>query len=217
MEIFVLNDQPSIANEFVNQLRDIHIQKDSMRFRRNLERIGELLAFEISKTMEYEQKEIETPLTKTKGGFLKQQPVLINILRAGIPFFQGFHQIFDNAQCGFIGAYRKEGKGIEGLSINMEYFTLPDLNDRTVILADPMLATGKSLVESVHQMLKVGQPKIIHIAAVIASKQGIDYIEKNIKIPCAIWVAEIDPELNENAYIVPGLGDAGDLAFGPKL
>ncbi|MCC5931227.1 MAG: uracil phosphoribosyltransferase [Cyclobacteriaceae bacterium] len=217
MSLFILNQQNSVAARFLSQLRNVEVQNDSMRFRKNLQRIGEILAYEISKSFDYKTEEIQTPLATASCQNWKQKPVLINILRAGIPFFDGFLNYYDDVQCGFIGAYRVEGKNSHSININMEYVSFPEIDGKTLILADPMLATGKSLVESVEQLLKRGKPAFLHIAAVIASKPGIEYIQDKITIPFKLWVGDVDPMLNELSYIVPGLGDAGDLAYGPKL
>jgi uracil phosphoribosyltransferase len=217
VNLFILNQENSVAARFISQMRNIEVQHDSMRFRKNLQRVGEILAYEISKSFEYKTEEIQTPLAKASCSNWKHKPVLVNILRAGIPFFEGFLNYYDDVQCGFIGAYRVEGKHTQSIGINMEYVSFPEIDGKTLILADPMLATGKSLVESVEQLLKKGKPAFLHIAAIIASKPGIDYIQQKINIPFKLWVGDVDPELNESSYIVPGLGDAGDLAYGPKL
>ena len=212
--MFVLSDQPSIANKFLAELRDTEIQKDRMRFRANLERTGEILAYEISKELEYSSKEITTPLAITKTLLPHSEIVLVAVLRASLPFYQGFLNYFDQAESGFIGAFREEGDTIQ---INLGYHASPSLEGKTIILADPMLATGKSFLKSIETLLKHGTPKIIHIAAIIASPEGIDFIPKNLSVPFKLWVGAVDEYLNSKSYIVPGLGDAGDLAFGQKL
>lgn len=186
-----------------------------MRFRKNLERLGEILAYEISKTMEYNVVEVETPLAISSIEVPNQQPVIIAVLRASLPFYQGFLNFFDKAESGFIGAFREEKE--EGISINLGYHASPDITDKEIILADPMLATGKSIIESIQTLLSHGQPKVIHIAAAFAAPEGVDYIKSNLKIPHKIWLGALDEKLNSQSYIVPGLGDAGDLAFGEKL
>lgn len=215
--IFVLSQEMSVAHTFLNQLRDKDIQKDRMRFKRNIERIGELLAYEISKTFNYTSRNIETPLANTTGHEIEDEIVLVTILRAGLPFLEGFQHIFDNADCAFIASYRANTPE-ENVTINMEYIASGDLNGKTIIIADPMLATGKSLLLGCQGLLKNGKPKHIHIAATIAAQDGIDYICKHFdEVPFSLWLGAIDAELNSKSYIVPGLGDAGDLCFGGKL
>jgi uracil phosphoribosyltransferase len=213
--MFVLSECNSVGNQFMAELRDISIQADRMRFRKNLERIGEILAYEISRSFPYQSKEIQTPLAKTNINLPAVNPVIVSVLRASLPFYQGFLNFFDTAESGFIGAFREEGEG--EIKINLGYHASPNLEGKTLILADPMLATGKSFIRSIETLLTRGNPKIIHIAAVVASPQGIDYLEKHLKIPHFLWIGAVDDHLNENSYIVPGLGDAGDLAFGEKL
>lgn len=214
--LFVLDQTPSIANDFLRQLRDKNIQNDRLRFKKNLERIGEIMAYEISKKLSYVDTTIDTPLAATSVKGLKEQPVLITILRAGLPFFQGFANFFDNADCGFVGAYREEGATAE-LRIHLDYVATGDLNDRVVILIDPMLATGKSIIHSLEVLLKKGKPSHLHIVSLVAAPQGIDYLKKNISIPYSLWTCSVDQTLDSNFYIVPGLGDAGDLSFGVKI
>jgi uracil phosphoribosyltransferase len=213
--MFILSDQVSIANQFMAELRDQTIQQDRMRFRKNLERLGEILAYEISKDLQFNLVELSTPLAKTKVQIPLRQPVLIAVLRASLPFYQGFLNFFDKAESGFIGAFRQE-EG-EEISINLGYHASPDLSGKELILADPMLASGKSIVKSIETLLTHGTPKIIHIAAAFASPEGISYIEQHLKIPFKIWLGALDEKLNTKSYIIPGLGDAGDLAFGEKL
>ncbi|HCM77712.1 MAG TPA: uracil phosphoribosyltransferase [Cytophagales bacterium] len=213
--LFVLEDQNSIASQFMSELRDITIQSDRMRFRTNLQRIGNIMAYEISKKLSYGDKTIETPLAKMSISALKEQPVLITILRAGIPYFNGFQQFFDRADCGFIGAYRKEDS--EQLKIKLDYVATPSLEGRDVILIDPMLATGFSVTEALKAMKDRGYPRHLYIACVVAANEGLDYLKKNIKIPYSVWCVSVDEKLNQQLYIVPGLGDAGDLSFGEKI
>lgn len=212
--MFQLTDTPSIANWFLTELRDIEIQKDSLRFRKNLERLGEILAYEISKTLQFSEKTIQTPLSPILVRIPEEKPVIFAVLRASLPFYQGFLNFFDHAESGFIGAFREEG---EDVKIKLGYHASPSLGGKTVILADPMLATGKSFLKSIETLLQHGTPKIIHIAAVIAAPEGVQFIKENLKIPHSFWIGAIDEKLNSKSYIVPGLGDAGDLAFGPKL
>jgi len=213
--MFILSNHTSIANQFIAELRNIHVQKDRMRFRKNLERLGEILAYEISKTMDSRKIEIETPLAFTTMEVPCPTPVIVAVLRASLPFYQGFLNFFDNAESGFIGAFREE-KG-EEISINLGYHASPDITDKELILADPMLATGKSIIKSVDTLLSHGTPKMIHIAAAFAAPEGIEYLKTNLNIPFKLWVGAVDERLNSQSYIVPGLGDAGDLAFGEKL
>lgn len=211
----ILTDTPSLANHYVAELRDVSVQGDSMRFRRNLERLGELLAYEISKTLPYQKTTITTPLSTTDTFLLAEQPVLATILRAGLPLYQGMLNYFDKAYSTFVGAYRVEEENTE-LQINMEYLASTDLHDKILILADPMLATGRSLVKSYKGMLRHGKPVQVHIAAAIAAPEGVAYLQQEIP-EATIWLGALDERLNERSYIVPGLGDAGDLAFGPKI
>lgn len=213
--LFVLEDQTSIANQFMSELRDKHIQQDRLRFRTNLERLGNIMAYEISKKMSYGRKVIETPLEKTEVNVINEQPILITILRAGIPYFNGFQQFYDKADCGFIGAYRKEGG--ETLKIKLDYVATPNLEGRDVILIDPMLATGFSIAETLDAIKDRGRPRHLFIACVVAAKEGLDFIKQQIKTPYSVWCVSMDKELNKQLYIVPGLGDAGDLSFGEKI
>lgn len=213
--LHILTETPSLANHYIAELRDTSIQGDSLRFRRNLERLGELLAYEISKTLPYKKATITTPLSTNETMLLAEQPVLATILRAGLPLYQGMLNYFDRAYSTFVGAYRVEGESTE-LRINMEYLASTDLHDKILILADPMLATGRSLVKSYKGMLRHGKPVQVHIAAAIAAPEGVAYLQQEIP-EANIWLGAMDERLNEHAYIVPGLGDAGDLAFGPKI
>lgn len=208
-----LGDGPSIAHAFLSDLRDVSRQKDRLRFRQSVERLGSIMAVEISKGLEYHSVSVQTPLGTKNHYQLKHQPVLVTVLRAGLPYFQGFQNIFDQADCGFIGAYRQEGNEIK---IKVDYVASPDLNDRDVILIDPMLATGKSLVDAVVQLRKKGSFKKLFIASLIAAPEGIKHLEQELgDVP--IYTFSIDEKLNAQSYIVPGLGDAGDLSFGEKL
>ena len=214
--MFVLSNTPSIANHFLREMRDIRIQSDRMRFRRNLERMGEILAYEISKSFEYALEEIDTPITVTEALAPIGQPVIISVMRASLPFYNGFLNYFDQADSGFIGAFRDESEPGE-ITVQLGYHASPSVEGRILILADPMLATGKSLVESIQTILSHGTPAHIHIAAIIAAPEGIEYLKQHITCSYSLWLGEIDQKLNHQSYIVPGLGDAGDLAFGPKL
>lgn len=205
----------SIINQFVAELRNVEIQTDSMRFRRNLERIGELMAYEISKTLEYELFEVETPLGMASVDLPSEIPVLGTIMRAGLPMHQGFLNIFDNAENAFVSAYRKHHKN-GTFEIKVEYVSCPSLEGKVLIIADPMLATGASMVSTIQHLQEFGNPKQIHIATAIAATDGIDYVRRLLP-KAKIWAGAIDEELTAKSYIVPGLGDAGDLAFGEKL
>ena len=211
-----LGENNSIFNQFIAELRDVEIQKDRMRFRRNLERIGEIFAYEISKTLDYKTIETTTPLGMIEMKLVKEQPVMATILRAGLPLHQGLLNYFVQADNAFITAYRKYDKN-EAFEIRVEYISSPDLNKRVLILSDPMLASGASIVKTVRGILSHGFPQHIHIVAALASVEGLDYIQRNLSLHnLSIWVGGIDDELTAQAYIVPGLGDAGDLAFGTK-
>lgn len=214
--MFVFANQPSLANQFIAELRDVTVQRDRMRFRRNLERLGELMAYEISKTLTYVNRTVQTPLGHAPTQRLVQQPVLATILRAGLPLHQGFLNYFDGADNTFAGAYRGFQTGEEGFEIAMDYISSPDISGRTLILTDPMLATGRSLEKVYHALLRYGIPAQTHIAAVLASPEGLQFVQERLP-QCHLWLGAIDDHLNEHAYIVPGLGDAGDLAFGEKV
>ena len=212
--MFLLSTIPSIGNNFIAELRDSQIQQDSMRFRRNLERLGELFAYEISKGMEYVDTEFETPLGTATVPILNEQPVLATILRAGLPLHQGLLNIFDKADSAFLAAYRKPTKNGDFI-IQQEYVASPDLNGRIVILSDPMLATGLSMTACCKELLNQYKIKQLHIVSVIASVEGIAHIKANVP-KAKLWFGAIDDEMTTKAYIVPGLGDAGDLAFGMR-
>lgn len=210
-----LSKENSIVKVWMNELRDPEIQHDRLRFRRNMERIGEVIAYEISKTMAYSEIMIETPLGEKESNVLNSQPVLTTILRAGVPLFQGVLNYFDKADCSFIAAYRKHTKGVE-FEIEQGYVTCPELDNRVLILADPMLATGASLITALDELRTYGKPSAIHIAVAVGCTAGIQNVLK--KYPeLTLWIADIDEELTAKGYIVPGLGDAGDLAFGSKM
>lgn len=217
IEIKNLELQDSLFNEVMSEIRDAEIQLDRMRFRRNLERIGEIMAYEISKTMEYDTREVVTPLGVKEVRVLKEQPVLATILRAGLPFHNGMLNMFDKADNAFIAAYRKYDKDDDS-EIRVEYFSSPDLDDRVLIVCDPLLATGESLQKTIDGLLGGDmEPKHIHIAVAVASSDGLEHLKRHMsRKPMTIWVGSIDDELTARAYVVPGLGDAGDLAFGAK-
>lgn len=219
IEIINLDKTPSLLNRYMRELRDITIQNDPLRFRRNLERIGEIMAYEISKRLNYHEKEVETPLAKIKVKELSDKIVLATILRAGLPFHHGFLNYFDHAENAFVSAYRKyKEKSGNKFDVLVEYLASPDINGKTLILVDPMLATGSSMELGYRAILNNGTPSKIHVASVIASQQAVDYVAEVFpQYDTTIWTAAIDPEINSHSYIVPGLGDAGDLAFGVKL
>jgi len=198
------------------EIRDIDVQSDRLRFRKNLARLGEILAYEMSKSLDYKQTNITTPLVSMSQNVIKNQPVLISILRAGMPFFEGIQNFFDRADAGFVGGFRASDFSTSN-RVELSYFAVPDLNDKIVVLADPMLASGRSIVDSIAQLIKFGSPKKIFLLVVIAAPEGIRYIEDNIQLPIELWCGALDDKLNDRSYIVPGLGDAGDLAYGPKL
>lgn len=214
--LFNLSEQNSIANHFISELRDVNVQTDRLRFRKNVERLGLIMAYEISKKLEYKKTSVETPLGRANTSWIKNEPVLITVMRAGLPYFQGFLEFFDCCDCGFIGAYRRED-GQDDIVINLEYLASPSVDNRDLILIDPMLATGHSFVRSVDALLKRGKPSHIYIASLVCVHEGISYINSNVKVPHSIWTCAVDERLNEQFYIVPGLGDAGDLCFGPKI
>lgn len=217
MEIINFAEQRSLVGRFMMELRSVDIQHDKMRFRRNLERIGEVMAYEISKRMAYIAVETATPLGTVQSEVPVQQPVLATILRAGIPFHQGFLNYFDDAQNAFVSAYRKYKPGSDVFDIHIEYIASPRITGKTLIIADPMLATGSSMELAYQALLTKGKPAHVHIAAAIASQQAIDFVQRHFPDETTtVWVGAIDPSLNHHSYIVPGLGDAGDLAYGDK-
>jgi uracil phosphoribosyltransferase len=210
-----LSDHNSLLSNWISEIRNVQVQNDRMRFRRNLERIGEVAAYEISKVLEFEEKEIQTPLGVSVCKVLKDQPVLATILRAGLPLHQGLLNFFDRADNAFISAYRKHNRD-GSFEISLDYVSCPELENRVVIIADPMLATGSSLVKTIQFLREEGHPSEIHIVVAIACTVGIEYVQRtepNVKI----WCGAIDEELTAKGYIVPGLGDAGDLAYGTKV
>jgi len=216
MKIYNLSENNSELSRFVSEIRDVEVQKDSLRFRRNMERIGEVMAYEMSKTFEYSTKSIQTPLGIARVNTADNSLVVSTILRAGLPFHQGFLSYFDKAENAFVSAYRKYKDALK-FEICIEYLASPRLDGKTLIIADPMLATGSSLELAYGALLTKGKPAHVYIASVIASQKAVDFIaEKFSGENVSLWTAAIDPELNEHAYIIPGLGDAGDLAFGVK-
>jgi uracil phosphoribosyltransferase len=217
MEIINLSENNSVLNHYLKEIRSVNIQKDSMRFRRNLERIGEIMAYEISKRFDYQSEDVQTPLGIAPTNVCKEKLVVSTILRAGLPFHQGFLNYFDNAENAFVSAYRKYKDALK-FDIFIEYIASPDLTNKTLIVTDPMLATGSSMELAYGALLTKGKPANVHLATIIASKQAIEYVQEHLLDEnVTIWTGAIDPDLDEHSYIVPGLGDAGDLAFGGKL
>jgi uracil phosphoribosyltransferase len=213
--IHELSNTHSIFGTYLAEIRDVHIQKDSMRFRKNLERIAELIGYELSKKLEYKSSIVRTPLGEAEVHLLKKQPVLATILRAGLGMHQGLLNLFDSAESAFVSAYRKH-TSIEDFDIHVEYMAAPDLTNKTLIISDPMLATGSSMAMVYKALLKQGKPSKVYIVAAIASPEAIEYLQRHMPETTEIWVGAIDRELTAQSYIVPGLGDAGDLAFGIK-
>ena len=218
MQVHILSEQNTVLNKFIAQIRDKSIQRDSMRFRRNLERIGEISAYEISKTLRYVPRTVETPLGEAVVQTIDDQLVVATILRAGLPFHQGFLNYFDDAQNAFVSAYRKSTKDGK-FTVKVEYISCGQLEGKTLLLVDPMLATGSSLVLAYNALCeRGGEPAHTHVAAVIASEQGVDYVQKHMPHQTTtVWCAAVDEELTSRSYIVPGIGDAGDLAYGEKI
>lgn len=220
MKVINLAEKPSLLNQYVKELRSVDVQKDSMRFRRNIERIGEVMAVEISRHLTYAVEQVQTPLAVAEMLVPQDQVVLGTLLRAGLPMHQGFLNMFDKAENAFISAYRKETVGRRGeteIEIVSEYLAAPNIEGKTLILVDPMLATGLSMEVAYKALLSHGTPKHVHVACLFGTPQAINYLEENMPEDTTLWCAVIDPVLNEKKYIVPGLGDAGDLCFGEKL
>ncbi len=216
MDIYNLTQENSVANNFMAEIRDVKVQQDRLRFRKNLARLGEILAYEMSKALDFSETTVDTPLSTIQQQVIKKQPVLISIMRAGMPFFEGVQGFFDHANAGFVGAFRARDFSASNL-IELGYFAVPDLAGNTLVIVDPMLATGRSVVDTVQQLKAYGKPERVFLLAVIAAPEGICYVEENIDIPVRLWCGAVDEKLNDKAYIVPGLGDAGDLAYGPKM
>lgn len=220
MKVINLSEQPSLLNQYLKEMRSTEVQKDSMRFRRNIERIGEIMAVEISRHLTYATEQVQTPLAVAEVQVPQDKIVLGTLLRAGLPMHQGFLNMFDQAENAFISAYRKETIGRRGemqIEIVSEYLAAPSIEGKTLILVDPMLATGLSMEVGYKALLSHGTPKSVHIACLFGTPQAIEYLQANMPEEATLWCAVIDPMLNEKKYIVPGLGDAGDLCFGEKL
>ena len=220
MKVINLSEQPSLLNQYLKEMRSTEVQKDSMRFRRNIERIGEIMAVEISRHLTYATEQVQTPLAVAEVQVPQDKIVLGTLLRAGLPMHQGFLNMFDQAENAFISAYRKETIGRRGemqIEIVSEYLAAPSIEGKTLILVDPMLATGLSMEVGYKALLSHGTPKSVHIACLFGTPQAIEYLQANMPEDATLWCAVIDPMLNEKKYIVPGLGDAGDLSFGEKL
>jgi uracil phosphoribosyltransferase len=217
MQIHYISEKNSILNHFLTQIRDVNIQKDSMRFRKNIERIGEIMAYELSKTLDYKAIDVQTPLGIKHTTTIADNVVLCSILRAGLALHTGFLNVFDDAENGFVSAYRHHPNNDAHFEILVEYQAAPSFENKNLILIDPMLATGQSIVAVLNKLHLEQKPKEIHIAVVIAAPEGIAFLEKNLPNNCHLWVAALDEKLNEKNYIIPGLGDAGDLAYGNKL
>lgn len=212
----ILGGKGTLLDQFVGELRDVSVQTDRMRFRRNLERIGEVMAYEISKHLPMPVSEVTTPLGVANVPMLAEQPVLATILRAGLPLHQGLLNYFDRADNAFISAYRLPHSADGSFDVKVEYLSSPSVEGRHVIMSDPMLATGSSILLAVNALMRKGKPAHIHIVAAIASTEGLAHVQRKLPRNCTVWVAALDEELTAHAYIVPGLGDAGDLAFGTK-
>ena len=217
MHIHNLSQQNSVLNAFISEIRDLTVQKDQMRFRRNIERIGEILGYELSKVLHYKSSSVNTPLGTCNMNIIDNDIVLCSILRAGIPLHNGLLNYFDTAENAFISAYRHHPNDSENFEIIVEYLACPDLENKTLILADPMLATGRSMVTTFEALKPYGTPKEIHLVSTIGAQEGVDYVEKHFGKDAHLWIAAVDKTLNKKGYIVPGLGDAGDLSFGEKL
>ena len=220
MKVINLSEQPSLLNQYLKEMRSVDIQKDSLRFRRNIERIGEIMAYEISKYLSYQTEQVVTPLAVAEVKVPQDKVVLGTVLRAGLPMHQGFLNMFDHAENAFISAYRKETfgrRGDEKIEIVSEYMAAPSVEGKTLLLVDPMLATGLSMEVAFKALLSHGTPKNVHIACIFGTPQAIQYLSENMPEDATLWCAVVDPILNPHKYIVPGLGDAGDLCFGGKL
>jgi len=217
MHIHNLSEANSVLNTFLSEIRSISVQKDAMRFRRNIERIGEVLSYEMSKRLDYKSHKVETPLAPCNINLADNDIVICSILRAGLPLHTGILNYFDKAENAFISAFRHHKHDTDTFEIIVEYIACPSLENKTLVLVDPMLASGQSLVLTYEALKPFGTPKQIHLVSAIGSQEGVTYINNKFPENTCLWIADIDKTLNDKGYIVPGLGDAGDLAFGPKL
>ena len=217
MQIHHLSEKNSVLNHFLAQIRNVDVQKDSMRFRRNIERIGEIMSYELSKSLKYTSISVTTPLGTKSTTEIANQLVLCSILRAGLALHQGFLNYFDQAENGFISAYRTHATAEKESEIFVEYQAIPAIDGKILLLVDPMLATGQSMVAVFNKLLERGTPQEIHLVVVVAAPEGIDYLKEHIPANCHLWIATLDEGLDAKNYIIPGLGDAGDLAYGSKL
>lgn len=217
MIIHDFSKKNSLINQYISELRDISVQKDKMRFRRNVERIGEILSYEISKTLDYSPQNVKTPLGEKVVNVPSSDLVICSILRAGIPLHQGVLNYFDSVENAFVSAYRHHPNGGDAFEVHVKYLASPSIEGKTLILADPMLATGKTLENVLRALENHGEPKQIHIISIIGAKPGIELADMIFPKNTHLWIAAVDDALNERGYIVPGLGDAGDLCYGPRL
>lgn len=217
MQIHNLSETNSVLNHFLGQIRNVNVHNDSMRFRRNIERIGEIMSYELSKELHYKDVAIQTPLGVKKTTEISDKLVVCSILRAGLPLHMGFLNYFDNAENGFISAYRHHPNNDDNFDIVVEYQAIAEFNDKYLLIVDPMLATGQSIIAVFNKLMENGNPKEVHIAVVIAAPEGVALLESKLPDNCHLWIASLDEKLDEHSYIVPGLGDAGDLAYGSKL
>ena len=221
MELNIIDETNSIANQFISEMRNINIQGDRLRFRENMKRLGSIMAYEFSKTLNYEHRTVETPLGSSDIPTISNELYLMTVLRAGLPFYNGFLEIFDSIDSGFIGAYRADESTANNSGspeISLDYIATDTLTNKEVLLVDPMLATGNSLVKAYESILQSGgKPAKIHFFSIIGTNEGIENLKENIDAPMSIWIGSVDKELNDKSYIVPGLGDAGDLSFGSKI
>ncbi|WP_191858395.1 uracil phosphoribosyltransferase [Hanstruepera ponticola] len=217
MQIHNLSKKKSILNTFIAEMRDVDIQKDAMRFRRNIERTGEILGYELSQSLHFASTTVKTPLGNAETSLISDDIVLCSILRAGVPLHNGLLNYFDTSENAFISAYRHHKHNPESFEIIVEYLACPTLEGKTLILADPMLATGQSMVATFEALKPFGTPKSVHLVSVIGAQQGVDFVSKHFDSETHLWIATVDEKLNDKGYIIPGLGDAGDLAFGEKL
>ena len=212
----IINTSDSIINQYLKELRSVAVQSDSMRFRHNITRISEMMAYEISKTLNYAPEQVQTPLGIAEVNIPQEKLVIATVFRAGLPMHTGFLNVFDSAESGFVSAFRKYIDN-EHFEIHTEYLASPDLNGKTLILTDTMLATGSSMYVALQALFKNGKPNRVILASILGTQKAIDYLESQLGDSVELWIAAVDPKLNEHSYIVPGLGDAGDLAYGDKL